>query len=345
MDQSSSSPSQNQQSIITFADDQSHSQTAQESQSESLANERQHSQSLPTSNQARTSLWKAVRTGINAAAALRTNVDDIRSRNRDNERIDEEGISIGDFHFRDSNQRPTSEYYSAKYADQWQNLAHLGINDSPRSDSNASSSRERRRRPTSANRRNPSNERRTLQSSQHNENDVIKAGIEDERTPRSPTVQDGTVASNPIRNSSKWKRFFSPSRSPSRKNHHSIDDPSLSTSQISMSRDQDSIAEEQIEGSVNEEPISFISNDPDQIPKGQDPLAYVNDDQHLLDSDSDTDSESEGGVHDQDNGGEQSSGNGNADGKKEKSLKKFKDKVGSLVPEMTSLRKGIREYT
>lgn len=308
-----------------------------DSPSTSNQHEANHSQSLPTSNQARTSLWKAVKGGITAAAALRNPSQENKDRNE--ERIDDEGMSVGDFHFNFQNprersrgpngRRPTSDYYPAKYTDQWQNLAHLGINDEPQG-----STSERRSRHSNQSGRNRSSDANasgiTVESPSgfNRTSSILGSQVEDqeeERPSRSQTIKPPTSSSS--KDPSKWKRFFSPTRSPIR-----------SHSQIN--KDHDSILEEtdSRRESINEEPQSFISHDPDLIPKGQDPLTYVDDDQDLLESDSDSDSDS--GREDE-NGhvnGERRDESGNLlEGKKSSSMDRFR----GMLPELTSLRKGI----
>ncbi|EPQ26564.1 uncharacterized protein PFL1_05886 [Pseudozyma flocculosa PF-1] len=253
-------------------------------------------QSLPVDGTLGPSLWQAVRDRVQVSAALRQASGTGRaSRMHSEVRIDAEGLSTDTIGSHNSgSSRP------GQHAGHWQSLAHLFDQDGP--EPVAREARSRRKRASSSNRQDSPEARRTSQHtptpSRRNQGGTMtsddrpqsQASISPQRGRNSiaRASDDGRGASGvspgPERRKTimAWNRMVSPP--PSRQHGGGVEDRSRLSNMTSLS----------------EEPDSWLHNDPDDAPEGEDPLLYTTQ-ETLLDSDtestvSDTESEANIGV-------------------------------------------------
>ncbi|KAN0063291.1 hypothetical protein ACQY0O_004455 [Thecaphora frezii] len=250
-------------------------------------------QSLASNSSIGQSLWKAVRDRVQATAALQQSSSRRSSRYDQDGRIDAEGLSSHTFH-----SQGTDSTSPGQHANNWQSLAHL-FDEGAFREAERPVARSKKKRASSARPRSQSR-RRVSQypsaslhasatvatrdppfsddGSTARDSDVLHRGRSMHASHPSwrretalggqtrPTVHEGRIS--PIA----WRRIVSPPPEAEASNAEGV----------SHSRN---------DTSISDEPPSWLSNDPDDAPEGEDPLLYTSQDT-LLDSDSGSDSDS-----------------------------------------------------
>lgn len=260
----------------------------------------------------RTNLWSAVRSSLQAASAFRlpSTLADSSSRRQASARtneadedglvdayegtwIDEEGLSttqdglwasVGSLPARGSRRRGATKerraasktrVVSGTHIDQWQNIAHLFDND----DDDVKSETQRNesgplRRGAQHGRGSDRSKRRSMPDIRQDESAQLPSAkpSDMEETRTLETQQRSTETEGERRRSTRqhtqWKGFGLP--------------PRADTFETTFNRE-----------SITSEPESWIDANPDTIPRNEDPLAYAEDQDKLLETDSDTESESD----------------------------------------------------
>lgn len=247
----------------------------------------------------RNKLWSAVKTSLQAAHALRATsaAGEPRRRARqddaDEGRIDDEGLSTAQDGLWASSsslpgrggpteRRTTSKarVVSTTHIDQWQNIAHLfdedNDGDKDDNDDDVRQGKHLEQRPGSSKRKSLPDMRKKKRQHQTpvpTTSDDVEEGAAADVEHQEGGEGESRIGST-ARRKTKWKRFGLPPRT----------DTFETTTN---NRD-----------SINQEPESWIDSNPDTIPRREDPLAYAENQDRLLETDTDTDADSSDGDND-----------------------------------------------